>query len=64
VSGVKDDLNKAQDLVKQGNTAKASKVYLEIISKYPDNREAVQGWLIVNMKRSPTGEQEAIKQLE
>lgn len=64
VSVVKDDLNKAQDLAKQGNTAEASKVYLEIMSKYPDNREAVQGWLMINMKRSPTGEEEAITQLE
>jgi len=61
---VKDDLNKAQSLAKQGNTAEASKVYLEIMGKFPENREAVQGWLMINMKRSPTGEEEAIKQLE
>jgi tetratricopeptide (TPR) repeat protein len=61
---VKDDLIKAQDLAKQGNTVEASKVYLDIMGKYPDNREAVQGWLTINMKRSPTGEEEAIKQLE
>jgi tetratricopeptide (TPR) repeat protein len=64
VSDVKDDLSKAQDLAKQGQAAEASKVYLEIMSKYPDNREAVQGWLMINMKRSSTGEEEAIKQLE
>jgi len=34
------------------------------MEKYPKNREAVQGWLIVNMKRVPTGELDAIKQLE
>jgi tetratricopeptide (TPR) repeat protein len=61
---VKDDLNKAQTLAKQGNTDEASKAYLDIMGKYPDNREAVQGWLIINMKRSPTGEEDAIKQLE
>lgn len=63
-SMVKDDLNKAQDLAKEGKTAEASKVYLGIMEKYPDNRDAVQGWLMINMKRSPGGEEEAIKQLE
>lgn len=61
---VKDELAKAQSLVEQGNTIEASKVYTEIMGKYPDNRDAVQGWLMINMKRSPTGEVEAIKQLE
>lgn len=61
---VKDDLNKAQELAKQGKTAEASGVYLDIMSKYPDNREAVQGWLMINMERSPSGEENAIKQLE
>jgi len=64
ISTVKDDLAKAQTLAKQGNTEEASKIYTEIMGKYPDNRDAVQGWLMINMKRSPTGEQEAIKQLE
>ncbi len=63
-STVKDDLNKAQSLGKEGNTAEASKAYLDIMGKYPQNREAVQGWLMINMKRSPTGEEDAIKQLE
>jgi len=61
---VKDELAKAQSLAQQGNTIEASKVYTEIMGKFPDNRDAVQGWLILNMKRSPTGEEEAIKQLE
>jgi len=63
-STVKDELVKAQSLAKQGNTIEASKVYTEIMKKYPDNREAVQGWLMINMKRSPTGEEDAIYQLE
>jgi tetratricopeptide (TPR) repeat protein len=63
-STVKDELNKAQGLAKQGNTAEASKAYLDIMGKFPESREAVQGWLIINMKRSPTGEEEAIMQLE
>jgi tetratricopeptide (TPR) repeat protein len=61
---VMDDLKKAQSLAASGNTSEASGVYLDIMGKYPDNREAVQGWLMISMKRSPTGEEEAIKQLE
>jgi tetratricopeptide (TPR) repeat protein len=57
-------LAKAQDYVSQGNRAEASKIYLELFRKYPHSREAVQGWIIVNMKREPGGEDEAIKQLE
>ncbi|MGA2407162.1 MAG: tetratricopeptide repeat protein [Bacteroidales bacterium] len=63
-STVKEELAKAQNFAKQGNTAEASKVYTGIMSSYPNNKEAVQGWLMINMKRSPTGEEEAIKQLE
>lgn len=62
-SEVKDDLNKAQDLANKGNTEEASKIYLNIMSSCPDNREAVQGWLMINIKRTPTGEEEAIGQL-
>jgi tetratricopeptide (TPR) repeat protein len=61
---LKDELAQAQSLAKQGNTTEASKVYTDIMGKYPDNKEAVQGWLMINMKRSPTGEEDAIKQLE
>lgn len=63
-STVKEELAKAQNFAKQGNTAEASKVYTGIMASYPDNKEAVQGWLMINVKRSPTGEEEAIKQLE
>lgn len=61
---VSEEIARAQDFVKQGNPTEASKVYTDLMGKYPDNREAVQGWLMINMKRSPTGEEEAIKQLE
>jgi tetratricopeptide (TPR) repeat protein len=63
-STVKEELAKAQTLAKQGNTEEASKIYAGIMASYPDNREAVQSWLMINMKRSPTGEEEAIGQLE
>jgi uncharacterized protein (TIGR02145 family) len=61
---VKASLAKAQVLARQGNTEEASKIYLRIMEYYPDNRDAVQGWLIANMKRTPTGEAGAMKQLE
>jgi tetratricopeptide (TPR) repeat protein len=63
-SAVKEELAKAQTLAKQGNTEEASKIYTGIMADYPDNREAVQGWIIANMKRTPTGEEEMIGQLE
>jgi tetratricopeptide (TPR) repeat protein len=61
---IKEELAKAQTLVKQGNTAEASKIYTGIMTNYPDNREAVRGWIIANMKRTPTGEEEMIGQLD
>jgi tetratricopeptide (TPR) repeat protein len=57
-------LQKADLLLKQGNTEEASKIYTGIMQSDPNNKEAVQRWLMVNMKRSPTGEEDAIKQLE
>lgn len=64
VSTEKDDILKARDLANQGKVAEASGVYTDLMKKYPDNKEAVQGWLMLNMERSPTGEEDAIKQLE
>jgi len=61
---VKASLQKAQDFLKQGNMQEASKIYTVIMGKEPHNKEAVQGWLMANMKRSPTGEEEAIKLLD
>jgi tetratricopeptide (TPR) repeat protein len=61
---VKADLLRAKTLTMQGNSAEASKIYTRIMKSRPDNREAVQGWLMANMKRTPTGEEEAIKSLE
>ena len=61
---LQDDLKKAQALYQEGKPEEATQIYLGLMEKYPKNREAVQGWLVVNMKRIPTGELEAIKQLE
>jgi tetratricopeptide (TPR) repeat protein len=61
---VKADLAKARSLLMQGNIADATKIYIGIMESQPDNKEAVQGWLMANMKREPGGEEEAIRQLE
>jgi len=61
---VKVHLQKAQGFLKQGNPEEASKIYLSIMESEPNNKEAVQGWLMANMKRSPTGEEDAIKLLD
>jgi tetratricopeptide (TPR) repeat protein len=61
---LKTNLAKAQSLAKQGKKAEASGIYNYLMLNFPDNKESVQGWLIINMKRTPTGEVEAIKQLE
>jgi tetratricopeptide (TPR) repeat protein len=63
-STVKEDLAKAQTLTQQGKNEEASKIYTSLMENHPDNREAVQGWIIANMKRTPTGEEEMIEQLE
>ena len=61
---LKAHLAKAQSLAKLGKKAEASGIYNYLMLNYPDNKECVQGWLVINMKRTPTGEVEAIKQLE
>jgi len=57
-------LQKAKTLVQQGKKEDASKILTSIMATHPDNREAVQWWLIANMKRSPTGEVDAIPMLD
>jgi tetratricopeptide (TPR) repeat protein/putative intracellular protease/amidase len=61
---IKATLIKAQNLFKEGKAEEASKIYTSLMESHPDNREAVQGWIIANMKRTPTGEEEMIKSLE
>jgi tetratricopeptide (TPR) repeat protein len=64
ISTVKEELSKAQTLAQQGKIEEASKIYTSLMESHPDNREAVQAWIIANMKRTPTGEEEMIGQLE
>jgi sulfatase modifying factor 1 len=63
-SAVKEELAKAQTLAQQGKTEEASKIYTSLMESHPDNKEVVRGWIIANMKRTPTGEEEMIGQLE
>lgn len=60
---LKANLLKANQLARGGKSAEASAIFIQLMENFPDNKEAVQGWLIVNMKRSPTGEEEAIQTL-
>lgn len=60
---LKSNLRKANELAKQGKIEEASGIFISLMENYPDNKAAVQGWLILNMKRSPTGEEEAIQTL-
>lgn len=49
-------LGKVRELFMQGNTADASEICLNIMQSHPDNKLAVQYWIIANMERSPEGE--------
>lgn len=64
IDSLKAYLQEAQLLTKQGHPEEASKIYLKVIENYPDNREAVQGWFIANMRRSSSGGEGAMKLME
>ncbi len=57
-------IQKAQTLVKEGKKEEASKILTGIMATHSYNKEAVQWWLMANMKRSPTGEVDAIQMLD
>jgi predicted Zn-dependent protease len=58
------ELEKARQLGMQGKKQEANEILGKLMASEPDNRTAVQYWLIANMKRSPTGEMDAIVQLD
>jgi tetratricopeptide (TPR) repeat protein len=60
---LKASLIKAQSLSQQGNAEEASKIYIGLIETYPDNRDAVQGWIISNMSNTQGGPEELSKSL-
>jgi hypothetical protein len=47
-TSLKDDLAKTRNLVQQGNKTEASSMYADLIRKYPDSREVVLGWVMIN----------------
>lgn len=58
------ELSDARDLIMKGQKEEASAILTKIMESQPDNRQAVQFWLMANMKRTPEGELYAIKQLD
>lgn len=58
------ELEKALQFVQKGQKQEANEILGKLMSSEPDNRTAVQYWLMANMKRSPTGELDAIVQLD
>ena len=58
------ELEKARQLVMQGQKQDANVILGKLMASEPDNKQAVQFWLMANMKRSPTGEMDAIVQLD
>jgi tetratricopeptide (TPR) repeat protein len=59
-----NELEKALQFVKQGQKQEANEILGKLMASEPDNRTAVQYWLMANMKRSPTGELDALVQLD
>lgn len=59
-----NELDKARQLVMQGQKQEANVILSKLMANQPDNKIAVQYWLMANMKRSPTGEMEAIVLLD
>ena len=57
-------LGKARELLMQGNKAELSELCMKIIQTHPDNKSAVQWWVIANMERSPQGEQKMLPRLD
>jgi len=64
IKTVEEELARAQTLIQEGKIEEASKIFTTLMESNPDNREVVRGWIIVNMKRTPTGEEEMIGQLD
>ena len=58
------ELEKARQLVMQGQKKEANVILGKLMASQPDNQTVVQYWLMANMKRSPTGEMDAIVQLD
>jgi tetratricopeptide (TPR) repeat protein len=57
-------LQNAQLLIQKGKTEEALKLYINIIESEPDNRDAVQGWIMATMRNTSSGPDGALKLLE
>lgn len=57
-------LGKAREFLMQGNKAELSELCLKIMQSHPDNKSAVQWWVITNMERSQEGEQKLLPRLD
>jgi tetratricopeptide (TPR) repeat protein len=58
------NLMKAQSLADQGNMEEALKIYIRLIETYPDDKAAVQGWIITKARIAQGGPEEMLKSLE
>lgn len=59
-----DEIAKARQLLMKGQNTEASAILVKLMETQPDNKQAVQFWLMANMKRTPTCEMDAIMQLD
>jgi tetratricopeptide (TPR) repeat protein len=64
IDTIKAALSRAQDLAKQGNTEEASRIYKVMMGSYPNEKEAVRGWIMINYKRTANAEMEMIQTLD
>jgi predicted Zn-dependent protease len=58
------ELEKARQLIMQGQKQEANAIFGSLMANEPDNKTAVRYWFMANMKRSPSGEMDAIVQLD
>lgn len=64
IDTLKARLTRAQSMVRQGNNEEASAIYLSIMKDYPDNKDAVQGWIMANASKAQGGPEFIQKALE
>lgn len=57
-------LKRAQLLTSHSRFDEAIKIYIGIIEREPDNRDAVQGWFIAKMRQTSTGGEGALTLIE
>lgn len=58
------NLDSIRQMIIQGKTTETNAILTKLMQSEPNNKTVVQFWLMANMKRSPTGELEAVNQLD